>query len=69
MKVKKNLLYIFAATIVLFSACSTDLDVNGEWKETMIVYGLLDQAQPKQYIKINKAFQYIKLIQPICVPN
>jgi hypothetical protein len=56
MKVKKNLLYLFAATITLFSACSTDLDVNGEWKETMVVYGLLDQAQPKQYIKINKAF-------------
>jgi len=56
MKVKKNLLYLFAATIVLFSACSTDLDVNGDWKETMVVYGLLDQGQPKQYIKINKAF-------------
>ncbi len=53
---KKNLLYIFAASLTLFSACSTDLDVNGDWKETMVVYGLLDQSQPKQYIKINKAF-------------
>lgn len=38
------------------SACSTDLSVIGDHKETMIVYGLLDQSQPKQYIKVNKAF-------------
>ncbi len=39
-----------------FSACSTKLDVTGNYKETMVVYGLLDQSQPKQYIKVNKAF-------------
>jgi hypothetical protein len=53
---KRNIICsIFAATL-LFSGCSTDLDVIGDYKETIIVYGLLDQAQPKQYIKINKAF-------------
>ncbi len=41
---------------LLVSACSTDLDVIGDYKETMIVYGLLDQAQNMQYVKINKAF-------------
>jgi hypothetical protein len=40
----------------LFSACSTDLDVIGNYKETIVVYGLLDQAQDTQYVKINKAF-------------
>jgi len=54
--VKKKFLFIAAASSLLFSACSTDLDVNGDWKETMIVYGLLDQSQAKQYIKVNKAF-------------
>lgn len=44
------------AITLLFSACSTDLDVIGDYKETMVVYGLLDQTQPIQYIKINKAF-------------
>lgn len=53
---KKNLGVLFFLSIVLLSACSTDLDVTGDWKETMVVYGLLDQNQPKQYIKINKAF-------------
>lgn len=55
-KVKKKIIYLFVVSSLLFSACSTDLEVNGDWKETMIVYGLLDQAQAKQYIKINKAF-------------
>jgi hypothetical protein len=53
---KRNIIRsLFAATLLL-SGCSTDLDVVGDYKETMVVYGLLDQAQPKQYIKINKAF-------------
>ncbi len=42
--------------MVVLSACSTDLSVIGTYKETMIIYGLLDQSQPKQYIKVNKAF-------------
>ena len=40
----------------LFMACETDFEVNADWKEVMVVYGLLDQSQPKQYIKINKAY-------------
>jgi hypothetical protein len=53
----KNKIGILSVIVaLLFSACSTDLDVTGDWKETMVVYGLLDQSQPKQYIKINKAF-------------
>ena len=41
---------------ILFSACSTDLEVVGNYKETMVIYGLLDQTQSKQYIRVNKAF-------------
>jgi hypothetical protein len=53
---KTKLSYALLFITWLFSACSTDLDVTGQYKETMIIYGLLDQTQPKQYIKINKAF-------------
>lgn len=53
--VKKNN-YILIALFALLSACSTDLAVIGDYKETMVIYGLLDQSQPVQYIKINKAF-------------
>lgn len=53
---KKRINYFLIAGILLLSACSTDLEVIGNYKETLVVYGLLDQSQPKQYIKINKAF-------------
>jgi hypothetical protein len=54
--VKKHYSLLVIICCILFSACSTDLDVTGDYKETMIVYGLLDQTQPKQYIRVNKAF-------------
>ena len=41
---------------MLFSACETDFDVNAEWEETTIVYGLLDVSKETQYIRINKAY-------------
>ncbi len=41
---------------MLMSACSTDLEVIGDYKETMIIYGLLDKGMDTQYVKINKAF-------------
>ncbi len=53
---KKKFIYLLSLSTLLLSACSTELDVIGKYKETMVVYGLLDQSQPKQYIKINKAF-------------
>lgn len=40
----------------LFWTCSTKLDILDDWKETTIVYGLLDQNSPVQYIRIQKAF-------------
>jgi hypothetical protein len=55
-KVKKKFGVLIFVSAILLSACSTDFEVIGDWKETMVVYGLLDQSQPKQYIKINKAF-------------
>lgn len=53
---KKKLGVLIFASAILLTACSTDFELIGDWKETMVVYGLLDQSQPKQYIKINKAF-------------
>lgn len=45
-----------SAVVFLFSMCSTELDLLDDWTETTVVYGLLDQNQPKQYIRIQKAF-------------
>ncbi len=38
------------------SACDNEVDINADWKEIMVVYGLLDPLDSVQYIKINKAF-------------
>lgn len=50
--------YFFSAlfVILLFTRCENNVDINAEWKETIIIYGLLDPNQTDQYIKINKAF-------------
>jgi hypothetical protein len=52
---KKYFLFIIMSGIIL-SACKNDLDVNAEYKETMVVYGILDQTDSLQYIKVTKAF-------------
>jgi hypothetical protein len=47
--------YIIILTCLFFS-CKTDFETIAEWKDITVVYGLLDQRDSVQYIKINKAF-------------
>jgi hypothetical protein len=42
--------------MTLLISCETDFNVNADWKEVTILYGLLDQNSETQFIKINKAF-------------
>ena len=48
--------YLFFLFIILFPSCETDFDVNAEWQDVTIVYGLIDPNNEDQLIKINKAF-------------
>ncbi|HJN64028.1 MAG TPA: hypothetical protein QGG91_04870 [Flavobacteriales bacterium] len=52
----RKLTIFLLAVSVFFVACETDFEVNASWKEVTVVYGLLDQSQQQQYIKINKAY-------------
>jgi hypothetical protein len=52
---KISLLLIFTAFLI-FTSCETDFDVNADWKETTVVYGLLDQSIDTQSVIIYKAF-------------
>lgn len=36
--------------------CETDFDLNSDWKEIAVVYGLLDQSEDVQFVRLNKAF-------------
>ena len=50
--------YLFLSLLILlsFSSCETDFDVNANWQDVTIVYGLLDPNQKIQLVKINKAY-------------
>lgn len=44
------------AFLLLLSACSEDIDLSPDGKETAVVYALLDQADTIHYVRINRAF-------------
>tara|TARA_B110000459_G_scaffold197111_1_gene240078 strand:- start:122 stop:1123 length:1002 start_codon:yes stop_codon:yes gene_type:complete len=52
----KKIYLILSVFAIVFAACETDFDVNAEWEETTVVFGLLDAAKDIQFIKIKKAF-------------
>ncbi len=53
MHMKRSLFLLAAAAMI---GCSTELEVNAPYKDITVVYGLLNQRDTIQYIKINKAF-------------
>lgn len=42
--------------LFLMYSCETDFDTTAEWEDITIVYGIIDQNDSLQSIKINKAF-------------
>jgi hypothetical protein len=52
----KKFFVLFAFSAIVFSACKNDLNLISKWKEQMVIYGLLNQSDTVQYIRINKAF-------------
>ncbi len=51
-----RLLLPVLSAVLLLPSCNKELNVNADWTETMVVYGLLDQTADTNYIKITKAF-------------
>lgn len=47
---------LFCSIALVSWTCSTEVDLLDDWKETTVVYGLLDQGQDTQYVRIQKAF-------------
>jgi hypothetical protein len=52
----KKIYLILSVFAIVFAACETDFDVNAQWEESTVVYGLLDAGKELQQIKIGKAF-------------
>jgi len=57
-KMKNTLFLLTAAVIAVFSlnSCKEDIEVSGDFVETAVVYGLLDQSDTVHMIKITRAF-------------
>ena len=56
-KIKKYLYFIFISLgLVVLNSCNEKIELIGDFVETAVVYGLLDQADSLHYIKINRAF-------------
>lgn len=54
---KKILFALLSVSLYLwFSSCETDVDIDSDWKEITVVYGLLNQLDTAHYLRINKAF-------------
>ena len=56
-KIKKYLYFIFISlSLIVLNSCNEKIELIGDFVETAVVYGLLDQADSLHYIKINRAF-------------
>ena len=51
----KNLIEALFILLVLCS-CETDFDIEASEKEIPVVYGVLNVTEPKQYIRVQRAF-------------
>lgn len=52
-----RLLVVFGlASVISFSSCETDIDVNADYEDITLVYGAINPQDTTHYIKINKAF-------------
>ena len=56
-KINKNLhITLICLFLYMLSSCNEKVELAGNFEETAVVYGLLDQADTLHYIKITRAF-------------
>ncbi len=47
--------FLIFSSLLFFNSCETDFDINANYQDVTVVFGLLDQDSTT-YVKINKAF-------------
>lgn len=55
-KFTKIKLLILISTTIFLIQCKKDFDVNDNWKDISVVYGLLNSTDSVHYIRLSKAF-------------
>ncbi len=53
----KNIFIVLVLILTIFTSCKNDVKLNADYKEIMVVYGLLDKNDTVHYIRIQRAFQ------------
>ncbi|MCO6479281.1 MAG: DUF4249 family protein [Phaeodactylibacter sp.] len=53
---KNNLIFTLLLTLILLSSCSTDFELEAEWKDIPIVYSFLSVQDTAHYVRVEKAF-------------
>lgn len=53
----KHTALFLLVTFSIFTACDNDIDVNADWTETAVIYGLLDAGRPTQFIRVQRTYQ------------
>jgi hypothetical protein len=51
----RSLLYL-TFIVLIFNSCNNDLDILADYRETMVVYGLLNPSQTTNYVRVEKAY-------------
>ena len=52
----KKIAFIVTLLVVVLYSCKTDFSLNGPYKRTPIIFGLLDQNETIHYVKITRTF-------------
>lgn len=53
----KNWIFGVLLLVVSLSACDNTLDINAPWKETPVVFAVIDLGQDSQVIRVQKTYQ------------
>ena len=48
--------FVLSFALTFLISCSEEINLNGDFKETAVVYGLLDHADSLHFVKITRAF-------------
>ncbi len=51
-----TLQFIVLFSLLFFTSCETEVELDADWKEITVVYGLINQLDTEHYLRINKAF-------------
>lgn len=47
---------VISASALFISSCTTDFELNADYDEVPVIFGILDQSVDTQFVKINKSF-------------